>query len=69
MNGPKMSAKFSLLRNGEQTGVSAILNKRTKFAKLSVGKHAVTAKQRQGSKEPLLPLSIAVCDLPPISKV
>ena len=45
------------------------MNRHTKFAKLSVGKHVVTAKQRQGSQEPLLPLSIAINDLPPISKV
>ena len=45
------------------------MNRRTKFAKLSVGKNVVTAKQRQGSQEPLLPLSIALSGLPPISKV
>ena len=46
MNGPKKSAKFGLLRKGEYIGVSALLNQHTKFAKLSVGKHVTTAKQR-----------------------
>ena len=69
MNGPKKSAKFGLLRKGEYIGVSALLNQHTKFAKLSVGKHVVTAKQRQGSQDPLLPLSIAVNGLGLISKV
>ena len=41
----------------------------TKFAKLSVGKNVVTAKQRHGSQEPLLPLFIALSGLSPISKV
>ena len=63
------SAKFGLLRNGEYIGVSALLNQHTKFAKLSVGKHVVTAKQRKGSKDPLLPLRIALSGLYPITKV
>ena len=69
MNGPKKSAKFGLLLKGEYIGVSAILNFHTKFAKLSVGKHVVTAKQRQGSQDPLLPLCIGVSGHNPISKV
>ena len=69
MNGPKKSAKFGLLLKGEYISVSALLNFHTKFAKLSVGKHVVTAKQRQGSKDPLLPLNISVNGMHPISKV
>ena len=69
MIGPKKSAKFGLLRRGEYTGVSALINFHTKFAKLSVGKHVVTAKQRLGSQEPLLPLSIGINGLNPIAKV
>ena len=49
--------------------MSALLNFHTKFAKLSVGKHVVTAKQRQGSKDPLLPLIISVNGMHPVSKV
>ena len=44
MNGPKKSAKFGLLLKGQYIGVTALLNFHTKFAKLSVGKHVVTAK-------------------------
>ena len=44
MDGPKKSAKFGLLLKGKYIGVSALLNFKTKFAKLSVGKHVVTAK-------------------------
>ena len=69
MNGPKKSAKFGLLLKGQYIGVTALLNFHTKFAKLSVGKHVVTAKQRQGSQDPLLPLCIGVSGHPPISKV
>ena len=46
MDGAKKSAKFGLLRKGEYTGVSVVYNAHTKFAKLAVGKHVVTAKQR-----------------------
>ena len=69
MNGPKKSAKFALLRKGEYTGVSALLNQHTKFAKLSVGKHVATAKQQLGSQDPLFPLIIAINGKPPIEKV
>ena len=44
MDGPKKSAKFGLLRKGEYTGVSVVHNTQTKFAKLAVGKHVITAK-------------------------
>ena len=54
---------------GKYIGVTALLNFHTKFAKLSVGKHVVTAKQRQGSKDPLLPLSISVNGMHPVTKV
>ena len=45
MDGPKKQAKFGLLRKGEYIGVSVVLNMKTMFAKLSVGKHVVSAKQ------------------------
>ena len=63
------SAKFGLLLKGQYIGVNALLNFHTKFAKLSVGKHVVTAKQRQGSQDPLLPLIISVNGMHPVSKV
>ena len=68
MDGPKKSAKFAILRQGESIGVSALFNKLTKFGKLQVGKHIVTAKQ-QNSKDPLFPLTIALSGLPPLAKV
>ena len=37
------SAKFGLMRNGNYTGVSVLLNTLTKFSKLQVGKYVVTA--------------------------
>ena len=69
MNGPKKSAKFGLLRKGEYIGVSVVLNTHTKFAKLAVGKHVVSAKQRHSSQDPLLPLTIAINGLAPLTKV
>ena len=69
LDGPLKSAKFGLLRKGEYIGVTVVLNMHTKFAKLSVGKNIVTAKQRHNSQEPLLPLLITLSDLSPISKV
>ena len=66
MNGPKKTAKFGLLCKGEYVGVSALVNMHTKFAKLSVGKHVATAKQRKGSQDPFLPLVIAINGKPPI---
>ena len=44
MHGPKKSAKFGLLRSGEYVGVSVVHNSLTKFAKLAVGKHVITAR-------------------------
>ena len=41
----------------------------TKFSKLQVGKHVITAKQRHSSEEPLFPLSIALSGLSPLEKV
>ena len=49
--------------------MSIVLNSLTKFSKLSVGKHVVTAKQRHKSGESLFPLIIALSGLPPLSKV
>ena len=69
MNGPKKSAKFGLLRKGEYIGVSVVLNTHTKFAKLAVGKHVVSVKQRHSSQDPLLPLTIAINGLAPLTKV
>ena len=62
------SAKFGLLRSGKYTGVSVVHNSHTKFSKLAVGKHVVTAKQRH-AEDPPFPLTVALSDLPPISKV
>ena len=68
MDGPKKIAKFGLMRKGEYIGVSTILNTLTKFAKLQVGKHVVTARQRQ-SGDQLYPLAIAIRGLHPLTKV
>ena len=68
MDGPKKSANFSLLRNGENNNVSVSLNTHTKFAKLSVGKHVATAKQRKPGDQ-LFPLTVAPGGMHPISKV
>ena len=62
------SAKFGLLRSGEYTGVSVVHNSHTKFSKLAVGKHVVKAKQRH-AEDPPFPLTVALSDLPPLSKV
>ena len=62
------SVKFGLLRKGEYIGVYAVLNTQTKFAKLSVGKHVVSAR-RHGSQDELFPLTIALSGLAPLSKV
>ena len=69
MDGPKKSAKFGLLLKGRYIGVSSVLNFHTKFAKLAVGKHVATAKQRHSTQDSLLPLTIALSGLAPISKV
>ena len=68
MNGPKKTAKFGLLRKGEYILVSVVLNTHTKFAKLAVGKHVVTAKQ-QSSGVRIFPLVVALSDLSPLTKV
>ena len=44
MGGPIKSAKFGFLRKGEYIRASVVLNMHTKFAKLAVGKHVVSAK-------------------------
>ena len=68
MAGPKKSAKFGLLRRGEYIGVSVVLNSLTKFGKLAVGKHVVSARQRHAGDQ-LFPLTVALSGLHPISKV
>ena len=62
------SAKFGLLRRGEYIGVSVVHNSLTKFAKLAVGKHVVSAKQRHSGYQ-LFPLTVAINGLHPLSKV
>ena len=66
MNGPTKSANFSLLRKGEPTRVSLTYNTHSKFAKLSVGKHLISAKQQLGSKVLPFPLALALAGLIPI---
>ena len=56
------------MRSGEYTGVSAVHNAHTKFSKLAVGKHVVEAKHRH-AEDPPFPLTVALSDLPPLSKV
>ena len=68
MDGPKKSAKFGLMRRGEYTEVSVVLNTQTKFAKLAVGKQVTTAKQRN-SGEKIFPLVVAVSGKAPLVKV
>ena len=68
MNGPKKSARFGLMLKGEYIGVSVVLNTQSKFAKLTVGKHVVTAKQRR-SGEKMFPLAVAVRDKGSLQKV
>ena len=55
MNGHRKYGHFPLLRNGELIPVSILLNQKTNFAKLQVGKQIVTANQRLGSRNPLFP--------------
>ena len=57
------------MRNGEYIGVYVVLNTHTKFAKLQVGKHVVSARQQQSSQVELFPLVIGLSGLSPISKV
>ena len=68
MDGPKKSANFCLLRKGENIAVSVTFNTHTKFVKLAVGKHVVTAKQRKPGDQ-LFPLTVAPGSLQSISKV
>ena len=60
---------FPLIVNGELIPVSVQLNQLTKFSKLQVGKQVVTAKQRKGSQNQLMPLSIAIIGRAPLTKV
>ena len=69
MDGPIKSANFYILRKGEPTRVSVTYNTHTKFAKLCVGKHVVSAKQQKGSKDLPFPLALAVVGLSPLVKV
>ena len=69
MDGLKKSAKFGFMRSGEYIGASVLLNSHTKFSKLQVGKHVITAKQRSNPGNSLFPLSIALSGLHPLSKV
>ena len=57
------------MRNGEYISVSVLLNTLAKFAKLQVGKHVVTAKQRISHGNPLFPLTLALSGLHPLAKV
>ena len=68
MQGQKRTAKFGLLRRGEYISVCVLFNMLTKFGKLSVGKHVVSAKQRS-TGEPIFPLTIALSGLHPLTKV
>ena len=49
--------------------MSVVWNTHTKFAKLQVGKHVVSARQQNNSQVQLFPLVIALSGLSPISKV
>ena len=48
--------------------MSVVHNSHTKFSKLAVGKHVVKAKQRH-AEDPPFPLTVALSDLHPLSKV
>ena len=69
MSGPKKSAKFNIIRRGESTSVSVLLDTHSKFAKLAVGKNVVTAKLKNSSEDPVFPLAIALSGLYPLTKV
>ena len=69
MDGPKKTATFGLLLKGEYISVSVLLNTLTKFSKLTVGKHVVSAKQRHSTGQQLFPLLIALSGLFPLTKV
>ena len=68
MYGPKKTSKFGLLLKGKYIGVSVELNTLTKFGKLAVGKHVVTAKQHN-TGDLIFPLVVAVSGLSPLTKV
>ena len=50
------------MRKGDPISVSTVLNTQTKFGKLAVGKHVVTAKQRH-SRDKIFPLAVVVSEL------
>ena len=66
MYGLKRSAKFGFLLSGKHIGASVLLNLHTKFAKLQVGKHVVTAKEHNNPGYSLFPLAIALNGLHPL---
>ena len=70
MNGIKKTGYYPLILDGEELPISVMLNERTQFSKLQVGKHVVTARQPKGiTKVKLFPLSIALNGLAPLSKI
>ena len=44
-------------------------NIQTSFAKLQVGKHVVSAKLTNSSRDPLFPLTLELSDLPPLTTI
>ena len=66
MSGFKKYGYFPILLDGKLIPVSVILNQKTMFAKLQVGKSIVTAKQRKGSLNSLFPQSVALIGLSPL---
>ena len=48
--------------------MSVVLNTHTKFGKLAVGKHVVTAKQRHAGDN-IFPLAVALNNMFPLTKV
>ena len=56
------------MRSGEYIGASIVLNTLTKFGKLAVGKHVVSAKQRH-SGDLIFPLTVAISGKSPLTKV
>ena len=56
------------MRRGEYVSVSVLFNMMTKFGKLQVGKHVITAKQRNPG-DLIFPLAIALSSLHPLTKV
>ena len=68
MDGPQKTAKFGLLLKGKYVGVSVVFNTLTKFGKLAVGKHVVTANQHN-TGDLIFPLVVAISNLSPLTKV